>query len=65
MRQSLRVAALVLALGCPVFAGHTTCPPEAPPTPPPTSAVQAEPDEAQTDVTASIVKIVLDLLTLL
>ena len=63
MRQSLRVAALVLALGCPVFAGQVPCPPAAPP--PPTSAVQVEPDEAQTDVTASIVKIALDLLTLL
>lgn len=65
MRKTLRVAALVLALCVPVFAGHIGTPPVV--TPPPTSAVrqQTEPGTIHTGVTASIVKIVLDLLTLL
>jgi hypothetical protein len=69
MRKAFSVAALVLALGCPVFAGEIHNPPA--PAPPPASATQ-EPtdgvtlqDEIPNDVTDSLTQTVLELLAVL
>jgi hypothetical protein len=69
MYKAFSVAALVLALGCPVFAGEIHNPPA--PAPPPASATQ-EPtdsvtlqDEIPNDVTDSLTQTVLELLAVL
>ncbi|HEX8561136.1 MAG TPA: hypothetical protein VF668_23790 [Pyrinomonadaceae bacterium] len=69
MRKAFSVAAIVLALGCPVFAGEIHNPPA--PAPPPASATQ-EPadgvtlqDEIPNDVTNSLTQTVLELLAVL
>ena len=71
MRKTLTTAALLLALGCPAFAGEVHIPPA--PQPPPASAVQ-EPTDADQEPTVGeipngttdiLTKTALDLLALL
>ena len=72
MRKTLTTAALLLALGCPAFAGEVHIPPA--PQPPPASAVQEPTDAEQeptldgympNDAADSLTQTALDLLALL
>jgi hypothetical protein len=69
MRKTIQVLALALALSASTYAGEVQCGVIEPPPPPPPNAASAasqeEPGEIQDGVTAGIVEIVLDLLTLL
>jgi hypothetical protein len=69
MRKTIQVLALAFALSAPTYAGEVLCGVIQPPPPPPTNAASAasqeEPGEIENSVTAGIIEVVFDLLTLL